>query len=92
MTVEESKQLFIDKGLLGEDNATIEANRGTIDPMYLNYTLGKFMIKKLKADLMAEQGEAFDLRQFHDTLLSYGSPPITVLRKLLLKNAEGSII
>jgi len=92
MTVEEARQMFIEKGFLGEDNATMEGNRGTIDPMYLNYTLGKFMIKKLRSDLMAEKGENFNLREFHDTLLSYGSPPITVLRKLILDNADGSII
>ncbi|MCE7735180.1 MAG: DUF885 domain-containing protein [Candidatus Heimdallarchaeota archaeon] len=92
MTIEESKQMFIEKGLLGEDNATIEANRGTIDPMYLNYTLGKLMIKKLRSDIMAEKGDKFNLKEFHDTLLSYGSPPISVLRKLILENPAGNII
>ncbi|MHA2101492.1 MAG: DUF885 domain-containing protein, partial [Candidatus Kariarchaeaceae archaeon] len=92
MTVEESRQMFIQKGLMGPDNAMIEANRGTIDPMYLNYTLGKLLIKKLRGDLMKEQGGDFNLKKFHDTLLSYGSPPITVLRKLLFKNPEGNII
>lgn len=92
MTVEESKQMFIEKAFLGEDNASMEANRGTIDPMYLNYTLGKLMIKKLREDYKKEKGENFNLKEFHDTLLSFGSPPITVLRKLILENPEGKIV
>jgi uncharacterized protein (DUF885 family) len=92
MTVQEATQLFIEKAFMGPDNAMIEANRGTIDPMYLNYTLGKLLIKKLRDDLRKEKGDEFSLKEFHDTLLSFGSPPITVLRKLLLKNSDTKII
>ena len=92
MTVDESKKMFMEKAFLGEDNATMESNRGTIDPMYLNYTLGKLMIKKLREDYKKEKGENFNLKEFHDTLLSFGSPPITVLRNLILENPEGNIV
>ena len=84
--------MFIEKAFLGEDNATMESNRGTIDPMYLNYTLGILMIKKLREDYKKEKGENFNLKEFHDTLLSFGSPPITVLRNLILENHEGNIV
>lgn len=92
MTVVESKKMFMEKAFLPEPNAEIESNRGTIDPMYLNYTLGKLLIKKLKDDYSKEKGDTFSLKEFHDTLLSYGSASITVLRKLLLENPIQDII
>lgn len=91
MSVEEAKTMFIQKAFMTELNATIEANRGTIDPMYLNYTLGKIMIKKLRDDYRKEKGENFNLKEFHDKLLSFGSPPITVLRNIMLKNPSSEI-
>ncbi|MHA2252301.1 MAG: DUF885 domain-containing protein [Candidatus Kariarchaeaceae archaeon] len=86
MTVEESKQLFMEKSFLPEPAAQIEANRGTYDPMYLCYNLGKLLIFKLRDDYRKEKGETFSLRNFHDEILSYGSPPIVALRKLMLEN------
>lgn len=86
MSVAESKQLFMEKAYLTEHNAEIEANRGTFDPMYLNYNLGKLLIKKLLQDYKVEKGDKFSLKQFHDELLSYGSPPITILRNMVLEN------
>jgi uncharacterized protein (DUF885 family) len=92
MTVEESKKMFMEKAFMPEPNAEIEANRGTIDPMYLNYTLGKLLIKKLRSDYANEKGESFSLKEFHDRLLSYGSAPITILRNILLKNSNLDIL
>ena len=86
MTVEESVQLFKEKAFLSQKNAEIEARRGTIDPMYLNYTLGKLLIKKLRLDYQKEKQNTFSLRQFHNELLSYGSPPITALREILIED------
>ncbi len=92
MSVSEAKTLFTTKAFLNEQSAEIEANRGTVNPMYLNYTLGKLLIKRLRSDYKTEQGENFNLKSFHDTLLSYGSPPIVALRKLMLKNPGERII
>ena len=89
MTVEESAKMFNERSFMTPIKSQLEANRGTNDPMYLNYTLGKLMIRKLKKDYMQEKaakGEEFSLKAFHTKLLSYGSPPITVLRKLMLNN------
>ncbi|MHA2090349.1 MAG: DUF885 domain-containing protein, partial [Candidatus Kariarchaeaceae archaeon] len=79
MSVDEAKQLFITKGFMPEPNAEVEANRGTVDPMYLNYTLGKLMILKLREDYKSELRDDYTIRKFHDVLLSFGSPPISVL-------------
>jgi uncharacterized protein (DUF885 family) len=88
MSVDEAKKFFMEKGFMPEKNAEIEARRGTIDPMYLNYTLGKLLIKKLREDYKKEKGSEYSLRKFHDELLSFGSPPIVALREVMLENSE----
>jgi uncharacterized protein (DUF885 family) len=67
-----------------------EAMRGTFDPGYLNYTLGKLMILKLRDDYRREQGSAYSLKGFHNELLSYGAPPLPLLRGVMLKSGTGS--
>jgi uncharacterized protein (DUF885 family) len=92
MTVEESKKLFIEQGLQDEGNAEQQANRGTFDPAYLNYTMGKLMIKKLREDWTAARGGRGAWKQFHDTFLSYGGPPIPMVRKAMMgKDDSGPI-
>ena len=68
-------------------NALQQARRGTFDPGYLNYTLGKLMIMKLRSDWMAQRGKGASLREFHDTLLGYGEPPIPLARRYMLGEA-----
>ena len=84
MTVEESKKMFIEQGLQDEGNAEQQANRGTFDPAYLNYTMGKLMIKKLREDWTASRGGRAAWKQFHDQYLSYGGPPIPMMRKAMM--------
>jgi len=83
MTVAQSEQVFID-ALADPGNARQQALRGTYDPAYLNYTLGKLMIMKLRDDWMAAHPQA-TLREFHDAFLSY-SGPVPLVRKLMLGN------
>jgi hypothetical protein len=92
MTVEESKKMFIEQGLQDEGNAEQQANRGTFDPAYLNYTMGKLMIKKLREDWTASRGGRSAWKQFHDTFLSYGGPPIPMVRKAMMgKDDKGPL-
>ncbi len=88
MTVEESKKLFIEQGLQDEGNAEQQANRGTFDPAYLNYTMGKLMIRKLRDDWTASRGGRAAWKQFHDQFLSYGGPPIPMVRKAMMGAAD----
>ena len=83
MTVAQSEQLFRD-ALADPGNARQQALRGTYDPAYLNYTLGKLMILQLRDDWMAAHPQA-SLRDFHDAFLSY-SGPVPLVRKLMLGN------
>ena len=84
MTVDEATQFFVENAYMAEHPARREALRGTFDPGYLNYTLGKLMILKLRDDFRRERDGGFTLRGFHDELLSYGAPPIPLLRDVML--------
>ncbi len=84
MTVADSKKMFIEQGFQDEANAEQQANRGTFDPAYLNYTMGKLMIRKLREDWIASRGGRTAWKQFHDAFLSYGGPPIPMVRKAMM--------
>ncbi len=88
MTVAEATRFFMDNAYMEELPARREALRGTFDPGYLNYTLGKLMILKLREDYRRERqasGAAWSLKEFHDRLLSYGAPPLPLLREAMLQ-------
>lgn len=84
MTQEESYQLFRDECFQDEGNARQQAARGTYDPAYLNYTLGKLMIRKLRDDWTATRGGRSAWKAFHDKFLSYGGPPIPMVRQQMM--------
>lgn len=86
MTVEESTKLFMEKAYLSREAALKEARRGTFNPTYYNYTLGKLMIQKLRSDYQKEKGSAFNLKEFHDNFVQYGTPEIFLLRQMLLEH------
>ena len=89
MTLEEAKRFFTEQAYLEPLPAEREAMRGTFDPMYLNYTLGKLQIMKLREDYRAQVGESFSLKDFHDKFLSFGAPPIPIIREAMLGMLPG---
>ncbi len=89
MTVEESEQMFREVAFLDPGNARQQAARGTFDPGYLNYTMGKLMIRQLRADWTADRGGRAAWKEFHDQFLSYGSPPIPLVRTAMLGPEAG---
>jgi hypothetical protein len=84
MTVEEAETMFRDLAFQDPGNARQQAARGTFDPAYLNYTLGKLMIRKLRDDWSAPRGGRAAWRDLHDRLLSFGGPPIPLVRRAIL--------
>jgi hypothetical protein len=93
MTLAQSEKLFRESAFADPGNARQQAARGTYDPAYLNYTLGKLMIRKLRSDWVAKQAGAASAapadqmkywQAFHDKFLSYGGPPIPLVRKYML--------
>jgi hypothetical protein len=91
MTVEESEKMFLEQGYQDAANARQQAARGTFDPAYLNYTMGKLMIRKLRDDWTASRGGKQAWQSFHDEFLKYGGPPIPLVRKAMLGETSGSL-
>jgi len=88
MPVDEATKFFHDNCYYGEKPAHAEAMRGTFDPGYANYTLGKLMILKLRKDYQAQEGKGYSLEKFHDEFLRHGTPPVPLLRTILLKDRQ----
>ena len=86
MTIEQGIDFFVNEGMQTRTNGERETKRGTSDPTYLYYTLGKLEIMKLREDYKAMRGPAYTLGEFHDSFLKQGFPPIKIVRKALLKN------
>ena len=91
LSVEQGVRFFRDEAFLEEGNARREAERGTFDPGYVLYALGKQMLLKLRADCEATQGNKFSLKEFHDRLLGQGALPFWMHRQLML-DTSGSLL
>ncbi len=88
MNLEDATKFFQDNAYYEYKPAFQEALRGTFDPGYLSYTLGKLQILKLRDDYKKQQGDNFSLRKFHDTLLDNGMPPIELIREVMIKDPQ----
>ena len=88
MSADEATKFFVDNCYYEEKTSRQEAVRGTFDPGYLNYTLGKLMILKLRADWQQQEGARYSLQRFHDELLRHGAPPLPLLRERMLKDPK----
>jgi uncharacterized protein (DUF885 family) len=86
MSVQDATRFFIDNCYYEEKPARQEALRGTFDPGYLYYSLGKLMILKLRRDCQRQDGPQFSLQRFHDEFLRHGAPPLRLMREVMLKD------
>jgi uncharacterized protein (DUF885 family) len=84
MSFDEAVAFFQKEGYQSKETAMVETKRGTGDPTYLYYTLGKLEIMKLREDMKKKQGEAFSLEQFHNNFLRQGFPPVKIVRAAML--------
>jgi Bacterial protein of unknown function (DUF885) len=91
MTVAESERMFREQAFQDAAGARQQAARGTFDPEYLDYTMGKLMIRRLRDDWTASRGGRAAWQQFHDAFLSYGGPPIPFVRRAMLKDDAGPL-
>ncbi len=91
MTEDQSRTMFQTQCYQDEGNARQQAARGTYDPGYLNYTLGKLMIRKLRDDWTRDKGGRRAWKAFHDSFLSYGGPPIPLVRKAMMSGQQGAL-
>jgi uncharacterized protein (DUF885 family) len=84
MTFDEGVKFFETEGRQTHEVAYRETKRGTSDPTYLVYTVGKLEIMKLREDYKQKMGANFSLQEFHDRFLQQGTPPVKIVRKALL--------
>ncbi len=84
MTFDEGVDFFVKEGYQSRVNGMRETKRGTSDPTYLYYTLGKLEILKLRDDYKKKVGARFSLEDFHSEFLKQGFPPVKLVRKLML--------
>ncbi len=84
MTVEEGTRVFMEKGFAERAVAFEEARRGTYDPTYLYYTLGKLLVYKLRSDYQKAMGSSYSLEGFHNRFVRQGGIPIRLVRRILL--------
>jgi uncharacterized protein (DUF885 family) len=91
MSVAECERMFKEEAFQDAGNSRQQAARGTYDAAYLNYTMGKLMIRKLRADWTAKRGGEQAWKAFHDELLSHGGPPLPLLRARMLNDDSGAL-
>lgn len=84
MTMPQAVDFFVKEGYQSRAVGEVETKRGTSDPTYLYYTLGKLEILKLRADLQKREGAKFNLEQFHDDFMQHGFAPIKIVRREML--------
>ena len=98
MTLAQSEKMFLEEGYQDAGSAKQQAARGAYDPAYLNYTMGKLMIRKLRDDWCVAHPELVKggdvktcWKPFHDAFLAYGGPPIPLVRGAMLKETPKAV-
>ena len=91
MTVKTAEEFFETNAYMTPHNAEVESFRGTEDPGYLRYQLGKLMILRLREDVRKKQGAQFDLGKFHDAFLREGAVPVRLIRRAML-GSDGPLL
>lgn len=91
MTFDQAVDFFVQEGHQSRVAALMETKRGTVNPTYLYYTLGKLQILKLRSDLETKLGTAFNLQKFHDAFMRQGYPPIKIVRRALLHDRSATL-
>ena len=86
LSVDDAAKFFQENCYYEPKPARQEALRGAYEPEYLYYTLGKLQILKLREDYKKQEGSNYSLSKFHNEMLRHGSPPIRLLREVMLKD------
>jgi hypothetical protein len=90
-SVAQAQALFQQQCYQSAGGANQQALRGTWDPGYLNYTMNKLMIRKLRDDWTATRGGTAAWKSFHDQFLSYGGPPVPLVRSAMMGGAPKAV-
>lgn len=86
MTKEEAMHLLVDEAFQQQAEAEGKWRRVSLTQVQLtSYFTGYVEIYELREELKKQMGAAFDLRQFHEKFLSYGSAPVKYIRSMMLQ-------
>ncbi|WP_396201680.1 DUF885 domain-containing protein [Gemmatimonas sp.] len=91
-TLAQAQACFEQQAYVAAPAAKREAERGTYDPTYGGYFLGKRGMLTLRRDVKAAQGDKFNLREFHERVMKNGIAPIWAHRQLLLPGDTSRVI
>jgi len=91
-SLEDAQRCFEERAYVAAPAAKREAERAVYDPTYGGYFLGKRGFLKLRADYQAKMGAQFNLREFHERVMSNGIAPIRAHRMLMLPGDMGAVI
>jgi uncharacterized protein (DUF885 family) len=91
MSFDQAAEFFVREGYQSKETGLVETKRGTADPTYLYYTLGKLEILKLREDVKKKQGAEFSLEQFHNNFMRQGFPPIKIVRRAMLGDGSPTL-
>jgi uncharacterized protein (DUF885 family) len=91
-TLDDAQRCFEERAFVAAPAARREAERATYDPTYGGYFLGKRGLLKLRADYAAKMGDQFNLRAFHERVMSNGIAPIRAHRLLMLPGDSSALI
>ena len=91
MTFDQAVNFFVKEGYQTRESGLVETKRGTSDPTYLYYTLGKLEILKLRSDVQKKEGPAFSLQKFHDDFLRQGFAPIKIIRETMFGDSSPAL-
>ncbi len=86
MSFNKAVDMLVKVAKLEKTNAIAEVKRYTYTPTQpMTYAMGKMEILKLRDDFKKLRGKAFNLKKFHDQLLSYGTIPVQMVRERMLE-------
>ena len=91
-TLEQAQQCFENEAYVAAPAAKREAERAAYDPTYGGYFLGKMGLLTLRKDMQQKEGKAFNLRAFHERVMTDGIAPIAAHRQLMLPGDTRAVI
>lgn len=85
MSFNQAVDMLVKVAKLEKTNAIAEVKRYTYTPTQpMTYAMGKTEILRLRDDFRKAKGKKFNLKQFHNQLLSYGTIPVQMVRERML--------
>jgi uncharacterized protein (DUF885 family) len=88
-TLEHAARFYEEHALMTAAAAMAEAVKNSMFPgAAVMYLMGRDAIHRLRADMLAIEGRRFSLKNFHDTFLSYGSIPVSLIAMAMKQAAH----